>query len=188
MRSGQGFGSPFHLANRFFGSLAPMGPAAASQTWAESNLLPSEVELFNSMSGADRRHAIAVARRAELLLDKRHNTHPGRDFVAAALLHDIGKLGARLGTFGRVFGTLLALALGRERIVAWAREDQAPDEGSLKARFGAYLIHDRVGAALLQQAGSGDLTVRWAREHHMPEERWTVDRGLGRILKEADGD
>jgi hypothetical protein len=51
-----------------------------------------------------------------------------------------------------------------------------------------YLRHDSIGADLLEQASSEPFTVSWARDHHLPEQRWTVDGRLGGYLKEADGD
>jgi hypothetical protein len=178
------------------------------------------MELFATMSGPDRRHAIGVARRAIDLLAASGGLPagdaPSRPFVAAALLHDVGKTEARLGTLGRVAATLAALALRRETIVAWvdhrphatalasngagehagARHND-PHRGSngsgwsireWQARMGRYLMHDTLGAALLEDAGSDALTVGWAREHHLPESRWSVDGQLGQALKEADGD
>ena len=57
-----------------------------------------------------------------------------------------------------------------------------------QARIGRYLTHDSIGARMLEGAGSDALTVSWAREHHLPESRWSVERRLGQALKEADGD
>ena len=54
------------------------------------------------MSGPDRRHAAAVARRVERALGPRG--HP--PVLAAALLHDVGKVESGLGTYGRVVATL----------------------------------------------------------------------------------
>jgi hypothetical protein len=51
-----------------------------------------------------------------------------------------------------------------------------------------YLSHDALGAQLLRQAGSRELTILWAREHHLEPARWTVDARLGAALKAADGD
>jgi len=219
MRKAQGFGSLWHLASRFFGSLLPVGPPAADQGWAISHLLPGEAVLFGAMSGPDRRHAIGVARRAINLVDGSSATpaeEPDRAFVAAGLLHDVGKNEARLGTFGRVGATVMAVAFGREKVVTWghppavamvaagagnqplpaaagAPRGQAPAPSrrtirGWKARMGLYLMHDSIGARLLEEAGSEMLTFRWAREHHLPESRWSVDRRLGEALKEADDD
>jgi hypothetical protein len=51
-----------------------------------------------------------------------------------------------------------------------------------------YLRHDSLGAGLLEAAGSDHLTITWAREHHLPDDRWTVPRPLGAALKAADDD
>ena len=151
-----------HLATRFFGSLRPGGPSAADEAWAESHLLPGEVEVWRRMSDPDRRHAVGVARAV--------GSHE-RPVTAAALLHDSGKVVAGLGTFARVPATLLGLVHRR-----WG------------GRVGDYLRHDELGARLLADAGSDPLTVAWAREHHLPPERWTVDPAVGAALKAADDD
>jgi hypothetical protein len=141
-------------------------------TWVSAHLLPGELELWSSMSGPDRRHSAAVARRVEVAL----GGDAPRPVVAAALLHDVGKTRAGLRTFGRVVATLTARLVGRERAVAW---DSA---------IGRYLRHDAVGAALLEQAGSDPLTVAWAREHHQPPSSWSVGPPYADVLKAADDD
>lgn len=140
------------------------------------------------MSGADRRHAIGVARRAlDLALADGVPVEALPDaFVAAALLHDVGKLDSRLGTFSRVWATLAAVLLGRERVLSWETSAQTRD--GLGRRMARYLRHDRIGAEMLVRAGSSALASSWASEHHLPEGRWTVEGRLGRYLKDADGD
>jgi hypothetical protein len=96
--------------------------------------------------------------------------------MAAALLHDVGKIEAGLGTFGRVGATVLALAAGRQRATGWP------------GPVGRYLSHDARGASLLALAGSDPLTVAWAREHHLPAAQWTVPLPVGEALKAADDD
>lgn len=162
-----------HLVRRFLGALDPRGPALAEERWAMDRLLPGEVALWVAMSGPDRRHAHAVARSVGDALG------PGdcsRAVVAAALLHDVGKVEARLNTFTRVPATVVGLVAGRA--VAVRRP----------GRLGAYLRHDAVGAKLLRDAGSDPLTVAWAAEHHLPPDRWTVPLEVGHALKAADGD
>ena len=151
-----------HLAKRFFGSLSSKRPPLSDQRWAESHLTAGEVQLWRQMSPADQRHAVGVAQRVAA-----SNTE--RPVLAAALLHDIGKIDAGLGTFGRVAATLV----GRRRA---------------KGRFALYLRHDAIGASLLTDAGSDPLTIAWAREHHLPAERWTVPPEVAAILKAADDD
>lgn len=119
------------------------------------------------MSGPDRRHAVGVARAVGSV---------DRAVTAAALLHDVGKVDSGLGTFGRSFVTAWSLVAGRERLARGA------------GRAGRYLRHDAIGGELLAAAGSDPLTVAWAREHHLPPERWTVPADVGAALKAADDD
>lgn len=187
MAASEGFGSWRHLAGRFFGALSPAGPPADEEAWALSSLLAGEQALWHRMSGPDRRHAVGVARDAVSALAP---AEPAREFVAAALLHDVGKVEASLGTFARVGVTLAAMAVGRRRLLAWSGPGQ-PGAGhgpSVRRRVGLYLAHDEVGRRLLEAAGSEPFTATWAREHHLPAERWSVDPRLGGALKAADGD
>lgn len=180
-----GFGSLGHLAVRFFGALSPAGPPAADEAWAESHLLDGERHLWRQMSGPDRRHAVGVARDAIDLLG------PGpveRPVVAAALLHDVGKVDSGLGTFARVAVTVAALVAGRERLLRATGDGPSAGSRSWRRRAGAYLVHDRLGGELLAHAESDDLTVAWARDHHLPPERWQIDRRVALALKAADGD
>jgi hypothetical protein len=184
------FGSFRHLAARFFGALSPAGPRRADDEWALGQLLPGEQGLWRRMSGPDRRHAVGVARDTASLLGEEP---PGRDITAAALLHDVGKVESSFGTFSRVGITLAAVASGRSRLVAWAEAPQSAGNGSgrpagIRSRVGLYLTHDRIGADLLRAAGSDQLTVAWAGEHHQSPETWTVDRRVAQALKDADGD
>lgn len=169
-----------HLASRFAGALSPAGPAASDEAWAEAALLDGERSLWRRMSGPDRRHALGVARDTIELL----GGDADRPVVAAALLHDVGKVEASIGTFARVLVTLLAMAAGRDRLVQWSRRGGS----SARQRIGLYLTHDRLGAELLERAGSDRLTVAWAGEHHLAPERWSVDAKVGAALKAADGD
>ena len=169
-----------HLPRRFFGSLRPGGPAAADTTWAESQLLDDEVTLWRSMSAADRRHAAGVARRVEVAL----GDEASRPVLAAALLHDVGKTESGLSTYGRVIATISGGVVGRdpEIVRAWTRTR------GFTRRVGLYLQHPRIGGDLLAMAGSDPLTVSWAREHHLPEDQWTIDPHIGEVLKTADDD
>jgi hypothetical protein len=148
-------------------------------------LLGGEQDLWRRMSGPDRRHAIGVARDTTRLFSPEK---PRREMLAAALLHDVGKVESSLGTFARVGVTLAAMVVGRTRLVRWCGSAQATQRPSWRNRVGLYLSHDRLGADLLAAAGSEDLTVAWAREHHLPSEQWTVDARVGTALKAADGD
>ena len=130
------------------------------------------------MSGPDKRHASAVAQRVEVALGHEAN----RPILAAALLHDVGKVESGLRTYGRVIATLSAKVAGADSAVAWGRQ-----RGFVR-RVGLYLQHDQIGGDLLELAGSDPLTVAWAREHHLPEQEWTVNRVAADALKAADDD
>lgn len=192
------FGSPRHLVGRFVDMLDPSAPPAAETAWACAHLGPNEQALWARMSGPDRRHAVVVARRAVSILTEPTaaragpgsaragpgSAGPGGSLagggggdavVAAALLHDVGKVEAGLGPVGRAAATVAGVVAPRQA---------AAGEG----RVARYLTHDRRGAALLEAAGSDPLVVAWAREHHLPPARWTVPAAVGSALKAADDD
>ena len=178
------FGSAGHLAFRFFTALWPGGPPADGEVWAVRMLLPGEQQLWRRMSGPDRRHGLAVARRAMKALEADGIPVP-REVVAAALLHDVGKVEARLGTFARVGVTLAAIVSGRQPLLGYGKGGAGK---GMRRRVALYLTHDQVGARLLRQAGSHELTAGWAEQHHLPKQAWTFDARLAHALKAADGD
>ncbi|MGI8794382.1 MAG: hypothetical protein ACR2H3_14615 [Acidimicrobiales bacterium] len=165
------FGSAGHLVRRFVGMLDPRGPAPVDDTWAQSHLVDGERALWNRMSGPDRRHAIGVARRTVAMI----GSPTPRPVIAAALLHDVGKVEAGLGAVGRAVATLAGM-------VSPARA--ADGDG----RIARYLTHDRRGAGSLEAAGADPLTVAWAAEHHRPPAGWTVPTDVANALKAADDD
>ena len=138
----------------------------------------AEVQLWRRMSGPDRRHALGVAREVERAL----GDEVSRPVIVAALLHDVGKIEAGLGTFGRVVATLAGKAAGREMAREWQRGK------GFTRRVGLYLRHDTLGAELLTMAGSDPLVISWAGEHHHDRSDWTVDPVTADVLKAADGD
>jgi hypothetical protein len=167
-----------HLAKRFFASLRPGGPSRHDEEWVQSVLSDDELRLWRRMSTVDRRHAVGVARDVEARL----GDEATRPVLAAALLHDVGKVSAGLGTYGRVIATLAGAAAGRSMAEAWT-------EGKgFTRRVGLYLRHGAIGADMLAMAGSDPLTVTWAKEHHLPEEEWTLPPAIARALKTADDD
>lgn len=170
--------SAAHLVKRFFGSLRPGGPSKADDAWLRAHLTPAEIKLWDRMANPDRRHAVGVARRVESELGEAV-TDP---ILAAALLHDVGKSVAHLRTYGRVVATLSAKVAGYDMAVAWS------ETRGFTRRVGLYLEHPRLGGDMLALADSDPLTVAWAREHHFPEDEWTVPIDIGRVLQAADDD
>lgn len=168
----------WHLARRFFGALRPGGPPEADRAWVESVLSEAEYVLWQRQYGPDRRHTAAVAREVETRLGHEAT----RPVVAAALLHDIGKIDADLGTWGRVIATLSAKVAGRDTARLWIKST------GFTRRVGLYLHHPEIGADMLEMAQSDPLTIAWAAEHHKPAEEWTVDESIARVLHEVDAD
>ena len=158
-----------HLVSRFFGALWPGGPAAADDAWATHHLNAGETMLWRRMPGFDRRHAVGVARRVARAL----GSDAPRPVVAAALLHDVGKIESGFGVWRRVGATLFVAVRGRDRV---------------RGAIAKYVDHPRLGADLLREASSDPLTIAWAAEHHLPSEQWTVEEELAAALKAADDD
>jgi len=123
-----------HLVRRFFTSLSNRPPASNDIAWVNEQLLTSEFELWCRMKPHDQRHSIEVARRFIEL----HLTF-SRDEVAAALLHDIGKVHSELGVMGRVIATIV---------------------GPKGEKFRRYHEHELIGLNLCRNAGSSAETLR----------------------------
>ncbi len=170
--------STSHLVRRFVGSLRPGGPGPHAEAWVEARLLPDEHALWRRMPGPDRRHAVGVAERVERALGHEAT----RPVLAAALLHDVGKIESGLGTYGRVVATLSAKVAGAGMASTWRKQR------GIARRVGLYLHHPQLGGDLLELAGSDPLTVAWTREHHHPEGEWTLEPHVAAALKAADDD
>ena len=82
---------------------------------------------------------------------------------SAALLHDIGKLDARLGVYGRVVATVSGAAAGREHAEAWS------ETSGFTRRVGLYLRHPELGADRIRLAGEPEEAALWAAAHHDPD-------------------
>ena len=171
---------PTHLVKRFFGMVVAVGPRRVDDQWARTQLLPGEEALWDRMKRADRRHAAGVARRVEVSLGEEAT----RPVLAAALLHDVGKVESGFGPYRRTIATLSAAVVRHDPdiIRAWTRTT------GFTRRVGLYLQHPKLGGDLLGMAGSDSLTEQWARQHHSPEEEWTIPPRIGHALKDADDD
>ena len=167
-----------HLARRFLGSLRPGGPPEAERAWVEATLSEAEYALWRRMYGPDRRHSVQVAREVERRLG--HEATP--PVLAAALLHDVGKIDADLGTWGRVVATMSAKVAGADTARLWIKSK------GFTRKVGLYLHHPEIGADLLEMAGSDPLTVAWAQDHHKPADEWTIDPEVAAVLHEVDDD
>ena len=161
-RSPPGGAEPLiHLIRRFFQSIVDRGPERAEEAWLLDLLSTAEAALYTQMSAADRSHALRSAR-CPALVDHAQQV--------AAALHDVGKIQAGLGTMTRVAATLVGAII----------------PGRLRGRWADYLDHPRLGAALLRDAGSAELTVIWAAEHHLPLAESSLPPEVAAALAAAD--
>lgn len=171
-------GGAMHLTRRFFGSVRPGGPPEADRAWVESTLSDAEYGLWKRMYGPDRRHSVQVAREVE----RRLGNEATAPVLAAALLHDVGKIDADLGTWGRVVATMSGKVAGRDTAKLWIKSS------GFTRKVGLYFHHPEIGADMLEMAGSDPLTVSWAEEHHKPADEWTIDPAIAQVLHEVDDD
>lgn len=150
-----------HLVGRFFSSLVPLPIRAADRAWVAEVLQPEELDIWSRLSLADRRESIAVARRTEAaLVGSDYDGDPR--WIAAALLHDVGKLDARFGPVRRALATTLALLLGRTTVEGWV------DKSGFVRRCALYTFHDQLGGDRLRMAGGRKEPALWADAHHRP--------------------
>ena len=150
-----------HLARRFFQSLVDRGPDAAGEAWLMGLLTDAETELYRQMRAADRSHALRSAKCPALADDAQR---------VAAALHDVGKNQAGLGTWARVGATLMGTVFPR----------------GLRGRWADYQDHPHLGAAILREAGSAELAVVWAAEHHLPLTKSSLTPYVAAALAAAD--
>jgi HD domain len=147
-----------HLAGRFFGALRPGGPSPDDEEWVARLLEPGELELWRRQTGHDRRHTVAVARRVEVALAGGPHAGDPR-YLAAALLHDVGKLAAGLSIPSRVLATVFARAAGG----ALGDWEERP---GLRRRIALYGRHGELGADMIRLAGGREEAAAWAAAHH----------------------
>lgn len=124
-----------HLVRRWWTSLDRSPIPDADEIFVREVLLAGEHQLWTTMTLADRRHSIVVARRFMVLVP---TADPSE--VAAALLHDVGKSTSSLSTTDRIVATLIA-PLGRPR------------------RFDEYYRHEEIGLDLCRRIPSRERTL-----------------------------
>lgn len=165
-----------HLVSRFVRSLRVEAPDEADEAMLVALLSPEEVLLYRAQPLVDRAHSVACA----VAIRNDPSVRPTRDLLVASALHDVGKAGTGLGTFGRALATLAGAAAGRRRTAAWL------DRSGPLGTVARYRHHDERGAAMLEAAGSAPLVVAWAREHHLGDGRCSIETYLAASLRRAD--
>jgi putative nucleotidyltransferase with HDIG domain len=127
--------------------------------------------LFAGLPVNDQRHGLDV-----LETVRRFEREPGRLLQQAALLHDVGKAGARFSVLERSLTVFLRAASPR---LLQALLRARPGFGR---RYDVYVDHARIGAERLRAAGAPELAAIVA-EHHAPGPTSEITRRLQR----ADG-
>jgi len=126
-----------HLVKRFLTSLSRRTLSVEQLAWVRKHLLEDEFSLWTKMTVSDQRHSLVVAQRFVTLKPSAQ-----RDHVAAALLHDVGKVESDLGVMMRVIATLV---------------------GPRTNRLRAYHDHETIGIDLCVKAHSTTETLRVLR-------------------------
>ena len=181
-----------HLAARFAGSLARRTVGDEDRAWVATLLSPDEKVLWEALAPIDQVESVAVARRARRGLCALGTIAPSDvdRWLAAALLHDVGKTRASLGRMGRSVATVVGWWLADP--AAWA----ARPGGGFVARIGCYLDHAAMGADRIAETGGRREAAAWARHHHDPR-AWSdpgfaavsgVPLTVARVLAGADGE
>ncbi|MGD2177676.1 MAG: hypothetical protein PVG71_07625 [Anaerolineae bacterium] len=121
---------------------------------AARSLTPETRTLFARQAAQDQRHALTVY---ETL---RREGHTHQDLLAAALLHDVGKVAARLPAWQR---GLFVLAEGfAPGLVDRAVRGQTR---SWRRPLADYAGHAEIGARWAEEAGCSPVTVALIRRH-----------------------
>ena len=146
------------------GTFGRLDPREAREA---ANELPANLRpLFLEMRPRDQRHAISVL----------HRLGPATELLRqAALLHDVGKARAFLGTPGR---TVVVLAEATHTVALLSR---LPLVGTRVAR---YVRHPQIGSEMLRDVGASAALVEIVAEHQAAHPRHPGTR----VLQEADGD
>jgi hypothetical protein len=133
------------------------------------------------MPNHDQRHSIAVARHVQDALAGTEYAGDRR-WLAAALLHDVGKLDAGLSVPGRVLATAVIAVRGRDAPAA----DMAC--GGLRGRVARYAQHPARGAELIGAAGGPVEAAAWAASHHQSGGPASIPTPVAAALRAADDD
>ena len=121
---------------------------------ARAILSDAEYELFARMSVGDQLHSLDVLR----TLNRAEEAPP--ELGRAALLHDVGKVGAGITLVHR------AVIVSLEYLdCRWLRRLAASDHASWRYPFYAHLHHAELGAERCREAGSPPRVVALVRHH-----------------------
>src|SRR5581483_10176011 len=126
------------LASSVRDLLSSGGDLRAEGDWVKSILNSGEMELWRSMAPVDRHHGLRVAcGLTRRLAGSRHADDPR--WIAAALLHDVGKTTAALAPVHRAFAAIVGRIVTIRTATRWASHGT---DGI--GRIGRYLLHGQL--------------------------------------------
>lgn len=154
-----------YRVSQFWHTLSPKTDSALLAE-ALRQLTPAQGQLFGRLQPSEQRHAISIWGKLRDLGEDQP------DLLAAALLHDVGKLHYQLRLWERVL-VVLVRAMMPAQAIRWGSLS-ANDWKGLPAWRKAFIVaeqHAQWGAELAHNAGVGPLTEYLIREHHHPPEQ-----------------
>lgn len=170
---------PMYRVRQFWQTVRAEEPSDAQLAPARAVLTPKQMGLFQIMHPSDKAHALEVMKR----LQKRGEDNP--DLLAAALLHDVGKIRYPLSAWDRaivVLGQALfpvsAKKWGQGKPKGWRRPFVVADQ------------HAYWGARMAAESGVSTTTVHLIWRHHEPHSTIpeTPEDLMLRTLQAADED
>ena len=166
-----------YRSHQFWCALFPTRGGLTSEV-LRPYLSPAQQNLFRRMQPAEQAHAIQVLNHLKAA------GFDDPDLLAAALLHDVGKVVVPLSLLERVL-IVLGKRLFPDAVHRWGKGTPR----GLHRPFVVAARHTDWGAELAAQAGASPLTVELVRRHHAaPEDQAgpAADRLLA-ALRSADG-
>jgi hypothetical protein len=165
-----------YRASQFFRTLITR-TAAQDNDLVKNHLSPALFRLFQRMSPADQAHGIRVLR---YLLNE-GESHPA--LLAAALLHDVGKLHVKPSIWDRVLAVVITWFVP-DAIIRWGKGEPR----GWRKPFVIAAQHPYWGAEMIGSAGGEAALVTLVRRHQDPlsdRSRDNLERMLLQ-LQEAD--
>jgi hypothetical protein len=145
-----------YRASQFFRTLITR-TAAQDNDLVKMHLSPALFRLFQRMSPADQAHGIRVLRH----LLSEGESHPA--LLAAALLHDVGKLHVKPSIWERVLAVVIAWFVP-DATVRWGKGEPR----GWRKPFVIAAQHPHWGAEMISSAGGEAALVTLVRRHQEP--------------------
>lgn len=134
------------------------GLCPVDDSLAQQYLSPDLFALYRRMRRSERQHSLRVLR---ALLD-RGQAHP--DLLAAALLHDVGKIRFPFSIPEKVLVVLVKAALP-DTYWRWGRQWQPGSHAFWQRPFAVSVQHPAWGAAMAARAGASPLVCTLIHDH-----------------------